>query len=49
MERTLLAWNFPNWITILLMAGAGYLLAAGITQAVRWRSAGPADSNPGGY
>jgi len=23
-ERTMLAWNFPNWITVILMALAGY-------------------------
>ena len=26
MERTLIAWNLPNWITILLMAAVGYLV-----------------------
>jgi hypothetical protein len=24
MERTLISWNIANWITILLMAAAGY-------------------------
>ena len=24
MERTLISWNLPNWITIFLMAAAGY-------------------------
>jgi hypothetical protein len=24
MERTLIAWNVPNWITVLGMAAAGY-------------------------
>lgn len=26
MERTLISWNLPNWITVLLMAAAGYAL-----------------------
>lgn len=28
MERTLLSWNLPNWITVLLMAAAGYAVLA---------------------
>ncbi len=36
MERTYLAWNLPNWITIVLMASLGIVLfgfvAAGIKQ-----------------
>jgi hypothetical protein len=24
MERTLISWNLPNWITIFLMAAGGY-------------------------
>lgn len=26
----MLAWNFPNWITVILMALAGYALLLGI-------------------
>lgn len=26
MERTLISWNLPNWITIFLMAAGGYAL-----------------------
>lgn len=26
MERTLISWNFPNMITIPLMAGLGFLI-----------------------
>lgn len=28
MERTLISWNVPNWITVMLMAAAGYLVLA---------------------
>lgn len=34
MERTIISWNLPNWITITLMAAGGYLVLAGIGQAV---------------
>jgi len=29
MERTLISWNLPNWITIMLMAAGGYAILAG--------------------
>ena len=38
MERTVLTWNIPNWITVLLMAGAGYLAFMAIVQGTRWMS-----------
>ena len=28
MERSLISWNIANWITILLMAAAGYAVLA---------------------
>jgi hypothetical protein len=28
MERTILSWNVANWITVLLMAAAGYAVLA---------------------
>jgi hypothetical protein len=28
MDRTLISWNFPNWITIMLMAAGGYAILA---------------------
>jgi hypothetical protein len=28
MERTILSWNIANWITVLLMAAAGYAVLA---------------------
>ncbi len=32
MERTILSWNIANWITVLLMAAAGYAVLAGLSQ-----------------
>lgn len=29
MEKTYLHWNFPNWITVVLMAGIGMALYHG--------------------
>ena len=34
MDRTLIAWNIPNWITVLLMAAAGYILLAAASQVL---------------
>ena len=34
MDRTLISWNIANWITILLMAAAGYALLALVKQAL---------------
>jgi hypothetical protein len=33
MERTLISWNIANWITIMLMAAAGYAVLALVSQA----------------
>lgn len=33
MERTLISWNIANWITVLLMAAAGYAVLGVISQA----------------
>ena len=48
MERTMIAWNFPNWITVLLMAAAGYLVLALVSQLVLHRGPGnaAASGNP---
>jgi hypothetical protein len=35
MDRTLISWNIANWITILLMAAAGYAVLALVAQAVQ--------------
>ena len=32
MDRTLLSWNLPNWITVVLMAAAGYAVLALVAQ-----------------
>lgn len=37
MERTLISWNVANWITVLLMAAAGYAVLALIAQAFNQR------------
>lgn len=34
MERTIISWNIANWITVLLMAAAGYAVLAVISQVV---------------
>lgn len=26
MDRTLISWNIPNWITVMLMAAGGYAI-----------------------
>jgi len=32
MERTLISWNIANWITVLLMAAAGYAVLGLVSQ-----------------
>jgi hypothetical protein len=34
MDRTLISWNLPNWITVMLMATAGYLVLALASQVI---------------
>lgn len=34
MERTIISWNIPNWITIFLMAAAGYAVLGVIRQVM---------------
>jgi hypothetical protein len=34
MERTLISWNVANWVTVLLMAAAGYAVLAVVSQVV---------------
>lgn len=45
MERTMIAWNFPNWVTVLLMAAAGYAVLAFVSQMVK----GQATAAGGGF
>lgn len=50
MERTLISWNFPNLVTIPLMAFAGFLVAALVWQGVMRVGPHPAAaSTAGGY
>jgi hypothetical protein len=50
MERTLLSWNIANWLTVLLMAAAGYAALGLIAQIfLRQGSGGAAPSAMGGY
>lgn len=35
MDRNLISWNLPNWITILLMAGAGYAVLGVMAQIIK--------------
>ena len=34
MEDNILAWNIPNWITVLLMVALGYLTIALVSQLI---------------
>lgn len=42
MERTLISWNLPNWISIMLMAAAGYALLGLIAQLLKQQQTGAA-------
>lgn len=44
MERVILSWNVANWITVLLMAAAGYAVLALIVRAMASKPAAPAAS-----
>lgn len=35
MDRTLISWNLPNWITVVLMAAIGYAVLGGVAQLVK--------------
>ena len=35
MDRVFLSWTFENWITVLLMAGLGYVLFAIVSQMLK--------------
>lgn len=41
MDRSLIAWNIPNWITVLLMAAAGYIVLAAATQILVTKQVSP--------
>lgn len=42
MERTLISWNLPNWISVILMAAAGYFLLGLIAQVFKQGGVGAA-------
>ena len=44
MERTMISWNLPNWITVLLMAAAGYAVLGFASQILKQQQ-----QAPGGY
>lgn len=50
MERTMISWNLPNWITVMLMAAAGYAVL-GLVRQVMMQSGGgqTPTSSLGGY
>ena len=48
MERTLISWNLPNWITISLMAAASYALLGLVSQLLKQQQTGAA-SGVGGF
>lgn len=47
MERTIIAWNLPNMITIPLMAAVGFLIA-GIVWQLAKNVTGKGGNTPGG-
>jgi hypothetical protein len=40
VERTIISWNLPNWITILLMAAAGYAVLGLLAQLLKQQQGG---------
>ena len=39
MERTLISWNLPNWITVTFMAAVSYALLGLISQLLKQQQA----------
>jgi hypothetical protein len=48
MERGMISWNIPNWITVLIMAAAGYAVL-GVGAQLLKRGQTQAGGNTGGY
>ena len=48
MERTLISWNLPNWITVMLMAAAGYAVLGLVAQLMKQQQT-QAASTVGGF
>ena len=40
MERVTLSWNFVNWLTVILMAAAGYVVLGAVARMTRRRPEG---------
>ncbi len=40
MDRVFLSWNFENWLTVVLMAGLGYVLFGLLSQVFKNLKAG---------
>lgn len=53
MERTLISWNFPNMVTVPLMAAVGFIVFAVVWQlaqrAIPALAGGNAPDNQGGF
>lgn len=47
MERTLISWNLPNWITVMLMAAGGYAILAVVSKFLKGQQA--SHSSSGGF
>jgi hypothetical protein len=35
MERTIISWNVANWVTVILMAAAGYAVLAVLASVIK--------------
>lgn len=44
MDRVIIAWNFRNWLTVILMAGIGMALVGIVVAFIRTNL--PGSSNP---
>lgn len=40
MEESLITWNLPNWITVVLMAALGFMVLAVIGSFVKGKMGG---------
>lgn len=49
MERTLISWNLPNWITVMLMAALGYAVMALAAQFLFKGGTSEAAGSGGGF
>lgn len=49
MERTLISWNLPNWITISLMAAASYALLGLLSQLLKQQQGQAASASSGQF